>query len=54
MILSRRSRWTWNLARMKGNRSGFRILTGKNIGLRKPSIKWEDNIRIDLKEIVSV
>ena len=36
------------------SRSAFKILTGKPTGkrlLRKPRRRWEDNNRIDLKEI---
>ena len=34
--------------------NGFKILTGKHGGkipLRRPRGRWEDNIRMDLKEI---
>jgi len=37
--------------------SAFNILSGKPIGKRplgRPRHKWEDNIRMDLKEIVSI
>ena len=37
-----------------GSRSAFKILTGKPIGkrpLERPRRRWEDNIRIYLKEI---
>ena len=40
---------------MKEGRSAFKILTGKPKGkrpLRKPRRRWEDNIRMELKEIV--
>ena len=40
-----------------GGRSAFKILTGKPTGKRplgRPRRRWEDNIRIDLEEIVSV
>ena len=39
---------------MEEGRSAFRILTGKSTGKRplgKPRHRWEDNIRMDLKEI---
>ena len=39
---------------MEEGRSAFKILTGTPAGkrpLRKPSRRWEDNIRMDLKEI---
>jgi hypothetical protein len=41
-----------HVARMEEN--AFKILTGKHIGkipLGKPRRRWEDNIRMDLKEI---
>ena len=40
---------------MEEGGSAFKILTGKPIGKRplgRPRRRWEDNIRIDLKEIV--
>jgi hypothetical protein len=39
---------------MKEGRSAFKILTGNPTGkrpLRRSKHRWEDNIRIDLKEI---
>jgi hypothetical protein len=39
---------------MEEDRSSFKILTGKPIGKRplgKPRHRWEDNIRMDLKEV---
>ena len=39
---------------MEEGRIAFDILTGKLIGkrhLRRPRSRWEDNIRMDLKEI---
>ena len=39
---------------MKEGRIAFKILTGKPTGKRplgKPRRRWEDNIRMDLKEI---
>ena len=43
-----------HVARMEECRSAFKILTGKPIGKRAlgwPRHKWEDNIRMDLKEV---
>ena len=40
-----------------GSRNAFKILTGKPIGKRplgRPRQRWEDNIRMDLEEIVSM
>jgi len=39
---------------MEEGRSAFKILTGKPTGERslgRPRCRWEDNIRMDLKEI---
>ena len=54
MIKSRRLRWAGHVARMEEGRSAFKILTGKPTGmipLGRPSHRWEDNIRMDLKEL---
>ena len=54
MIKSRRLRWAWHVVRMEEDRSAFKILTGKPTGkkpLGRPRRRWEDNIRMDLKEI---
>ena len=54
MIRSRRVRWAGHVTRMEEGRSAFQILTGKPTGKRplgKPRHRWEDNIRMDLKEI---
>ena len=54
MIKSRRLRWAENLARMEKGRSAFKILTGKPKGKRplgKFRRRWQDNIRMDLKEM---
>ena len=50
----RRLRWADHVARMEESRSAFKILTGKPTGKRplgRPRRKWEDNIRMGLKEI---
>ena len=47
-------RWADHVARMEECMSAFKILTGTptgNIPLGRPRHRWEDNIRIDLKEI---
>ena len=39
---------------MEEDRSALKLLTGKSIGevpLGRPRCRWEDNIRMDLKEI---
>ena len=54
MIKSRRLRWAGHVARLEEGRSTFEILTGKpirNRPLESPRHRWEDNIRIDFKEI---
>ena len=54
MIKSRRLRWAGHVARKDEGRSAFNILTGKLSGKRplgRPRRTWEDNIRMDLKEI---
>ena len=51
---SRRSRWAGHVGRMLEGRSTFKILTitpTGNIPLGRPKRRWEDNIRIDIKEI---
>ena len=53
-VKSRRLKWAFHVARMEEGRSAFKILTGKPIGkrpLRRPRRRWEDNIRMELKEI---
>jgi len=43
-----------HLARMGGLRTGYNILVEKPEGKRplgRPRFRWEDNIRIDLREI---
>ena len=54
MIKSRRLRWVGHVARMKEGRSAFQVFTGApagNIPLGRPRRRWEENIRMDLKEI---
>ena len=36
---------------MEEGRSAFKILTGKPIGKGRHRRRWEDNIRMDVKEI---
>jgi hypothetical protein len=53
IIKSRRMRWTWHVARI-GQRNACRILVGKPKGkrpLRRPRHRWEDNIKMDLRDI---
>ena len=54
MIKSRRLRWAGHLARMEEHRSVYIILTRKPLRKRsfgKTRRRWEDNIRMDLREI---
>ena len=54
MIKSRRLRWAGNVARMEEGRSPFKLLIGVFTGKRplgRPRRIWEDNIKMDLKEI---
>ena len=54
VIKSRRLNWIGFVGRMEESRSVFKILTGKPTGkkyLGRPKRRWEDNIRMDLKEI---
>ena len=54
MIKSRRLRRSGHVARMEERRSALNLLTGKTKGKRplvRPKRRWEDNIRIDLKEL---
>jgi hypothetical protein len=53
IIKSRRMRWAGHVARM-GEKNAYRILVGKPEGKRplgRPRHRWEDNIRMDLREI---
>jgi len=47
-------RWAGHVARMEEGRRAFKILTGKPTGkipLGRPKRRWENNIRMNLKEI---
>ena len=54
VITSRRLIWAGHIARMEESRSAFKVLTGtptekRHLGM--PRCRWEDNIRMDLREI---
>jgi hypothetical protein len=53
VIKLRRLRWVGHVACM-GERSGvYRVLLGKSEGkrpLRRPSLRWEDHIKMDLQK----
>jgi hypothetical protein len=51
---SRRMRWAGHVARMVERRDVYKVLVGKPKGKRPlggPRRRWEDNIKMDLKEI---
>jgi hypothetical protein len=54
MIKSRRMRWAGHVAYMGAKRNACRILLGNPEGKRplgRPRHMWEDNIKMDLREI---
>jgi hypothetical protein len=54
VIKSRRMRWAGHVARMGEGRGLYRVLVGRPEGrrpLRRPRRRWEDNIRMDLREV---
>ena len=53
VIKSTRLRLAGHVARMEEGRSAFKILTGKR-PLGRPTRRWENNIRMDLEEKVSM
>jgi hypothetical protein len=53
-VKSRRMRWTGHVARMTEERKVYKVLVGKPEGRRplgRPRRRWEDEVRIDLREI---
>jgi hypothetical protein len=53
-IKSRRTRWAGHVARMGEGRGAYRVLVGRpecKRPLGKPRRRWEDNIKMDLREI---
>jgi hypothetical protein len=53
-IKSRGMRWVGHVARMGEERNVYRVLMGKPYGKRplgRPRRRWEDGIRMDLREI---
>jgi hypothetical protein len=55
VIKYRRLRWAGYVVRMEEARRVFKILTEKPTGKRplgRPRRRWDDNVRIDLKEII--
>ena len=54
VIKSRRMRWAGHVARKGEGRGVYRVLVGKPEGRRplgRPRRRWEDNIRMDLREV---
>ena len=54
VIKSRRMRWAEHVARMGEGRDVYGILVGKPEGRRplgRPRRRWEDNSRMDLREV---
>jgi hypothetical protein len=53
-IKSRRMRWAGHVAHMGEERKAYKVLVGKPEGkrpLERPRHRWEDGIRMDLREI---
>jgi hypothetical protein len=54
VIKSRRLRWAGHVARMGERRGAYRALVGKPEGrrpLERPRRRWENNIKMDLREV---
>jgi hypothetical protein len=54
VIKSRRMSWAGHVARVEEGRGVYRVLVGRPEGKRplgRPRRRWEDNIKIDLREI---
>ena len=54
VVKSKRMRWVGRVARMGERRGVHRVLVGKPEGKRplgRPRRKWEDNIKLDLREV---
>ena len=55
VIKSRRMRWAVHVARMGERRGVYRVLVGKPEGkwlLGKLRLRWEDNIKMNLRKVV--
>ncbi|KAJ4429626.1 hypothetical protein ANN_21827 [Periplaneta americana] len=53
-LKSRRLRWAGHVARMGESRNAYRVLVGRPRGKRplgRPRRRWEDNIKMDLREV---
>jgi hypothetical protein len=54
VIKSRRMRWAGHMARMGEGKGVYMVLVGRPEGKRplgRPRRRWEDNIKMDLREI---
>jgi hypothetical protein len=54
VIKSRRMRWERHIARMGDMRNVYKIVVGKpegKIPLGRPNRTWDDNVRIDFREV---
>jgi hypothetical protein len=54
MIKSRRMSWAGHVSCMGSKRNACRMLVGKPEGkrpLERPRHRWEDNIKMDLREV---
>jgi hypothetical protein len=54
VMKSRRLRWAGHVARMGERRGAYRALVGRSEGrrpLKRPRLRWEDNIKMDLREV---
>jgi len=54
VVKSRRMRWVEHVARMGEGRGVHRVIVGKPEGKRplgRPRRRWEDNIKLDLREV---
>jgi hypothetical protein len=55
VIKSKGNRWAGNVTRMGVMRNAYNVLVGKPKGRRplgRPRRRWEDNVRLDLREVV--
>ena len=54
IIRNLKSSWARHVARMEQSRNAYRVLVGKPEGKRpsgRPRRRWEDNFKMDLKEV---
>jgi hypothetical protein len=54
VIKSRSMRWAGHVTRMGEGRGVYKVLVGRTEGKRplgRPRRRWEDNIKVDLREI---